>query len=461
MKSRVAGVDRELLAYQQLGVSASFGGANLDHQALHKGKRTTLTGSSFRERSFVPSGNVVRRLAYLSAMKRVGAKSAVALELAPPSVEIDGKRPNFFTDFAFVKGKPKGEDIEKGTLELRGYGSTWVKDRDEEWIDPAAYDSSLKYFLEKNPMLLYMHDMEKPIGKVREAFTDEFGLNVIAWVPPPTDKQPDWAHHAYQMINKGILKTFSVGGLFTRDFVMGREVIKEIELLELSVVSIPSNPESIFEAAQKALKGVSSRPMLTPAHVRQMKQLIGLEELTLPDLAVMTPEERIQRYEQIAAYYRKTGVRPPSIDAWSKLKPRLMDAKGRAVVGPASELAHLMRLAQGGTALGALENEVEGKRGRVLSKKNEDQLRAVLSSLDDAEEILEKIFGESKKRIRSVKSDLDIVLKQVDEDSKEESSETTDEEDEENGAEQQSGDGVSDAVAEAARQSEEGSSDAS
>lgn len=332
--------------------------------------------------------------------------SIVELERQTPPSE--GREAKFWADVPFVKKAAEDDGGNPtGALELRGYASTWVKDRDEEWIDPDAFAKSLDFYLKKNPIILWQHDQHQPIGTAKAAFVDEFGLNFIADVPKPTDKEPDWKWHAYHSIERGIVKTFSIGGIFQRDFVMGREVVKEIELLEVSVVSIPSNPESIFEAAVKALKGGSSRPKLNPSHLKQMRQLIGIDEVTDPELLLMTAAEKVERYKYLADRYTKSGVRPPALDEWVKLKPRVMDAKGSAIVGPAGELTALIRKANAGMA-------IEAKAGRAVSQKNEAKLRGALDVLVDAEKKIDEAAALAKAIVGDAKTSVEFVLKQVD-----------------------------------------------
>src|SRR6188472_1155753 len=149
-------------------------------------------------------------------------------------------RAAFKVDFPFTKALPDDEKSRTaGDLILRGYASTWVEDRDGEFVDPSAFDKSLPLYLEKNPIVLWQHDQKMPIAKATEAMVDNNGLVFSALMHKPDAKQPDWAHHAYQSIKAGVVRTFSIGGFFEREFVMGRAVIKTIELMEVSVVSIP------------------------------------------------------------------------------------------------------------------------------------------------------------------------------------------------------------------------------
>lgn len=303
----------------------------------------------------------------------------------------------FFVDTPFARKIVDGADVpddEKGALELMGYGSTWVEDRDEEYVAPDAFDHDLEAYLQKNPIMLWQHDLHQPIGQVRQATVDENGLGVSGWQPRPEEREPDWKHLAYHSVKKGIVKTFSIGGYFERDIrkVAGksRSVINRVRLMELSVVSIPSNPDSIFEAAIKSINGGSRRPELTVRHVQQMTQLLGCREMTDPELLLMNEKQRYERYEELAAYYRKTGRRPPEYEEYHELAKEVLGSQGINVGGPAKRMIAFMQRVNG--YVPEEPKPQQEKAGRAISRKNEDKLSTASSLIV---EVLESIKKES------------------------------------------------------------------
>jgi len=249
----------------------------------------------------------------------------------------------FFADVGFTKAA----ESPTGDLKLVGYASAWSLDRDNEYVEPAAFDGSLEKYLAKNPVLLWQHDLNKPIGMVEHASVDEHGLSVRAHVPSPGEREPDWAHLAYSKIKSGIVKTFSIGGLFERKMKGSRKVISGIDLFEISVVSVPSNPDSIFAAAVKSLQG-SARPELLAQHVSQMKQLLGIEPFADPELASMDDDERAERYKEIAAVYRKVGKLPPGYESFRDLQAEFENRNGLdGTLERAGKLATLIKRVQG------------------------------------------------------------------------------------------------------------------
>jgi len=273
-----------------------------------------------------------------------------------------------------------------GDLALTGYASTFVQDRDEERVLPGAFDEDLPAYLAKNPILLWQHNQDWPIGNVTTGEVDDKGLRVHAVVPKPIPGEEPWKVSAYQSIKRGIVRTFSIGGYMHREMrvkdspldtgMMDAEVvITKVELFEVSVVWIPANPESLFDAAVKSLHGAGHGPVLTRRSVRQMTELVGIRKLADPELKAMTDGERDQRYDDLGRVYRRAGCLPPDRDAWQRvLQERERGATGLRLLGLAME------------PLVAAHGFV--KTGRVLSKTNEDKLRSAMRQISDVLEQL-------------------------------------------------------------------------
>ena len=97
----------------------------------------------------------------------------------------------------------------------------------------------------RNPVLLYQHKHDCPIGKVDKITVDKKGIFVEAAVSEAAEKN----HGMQTLIKDGALKSFSVG-FRVKDGKYNREddtmMITDVELLEISVVSVPCNQDSLF-----------------------------------------------------------------------------------------------------------------------------------------------------------------------------------------------------------------------
>lgn len=134
-----------------------------------------------------------------------------------------------------------------GSVSIEGYANTVDRDRVGDIVLPEAFKATLPEYL-KNPILLYMHNWERPIGTVVEAKIDERGL----WIRASISNAAIVADIRTQ-ISEGILKTFSIGyNELDSDFDKKTEtrIIRQLELLEISIVTIPANPAALFTQSQ-------------------------------------------------------------------------------------------------------------------------------------------------------------------------------------------------------------------
>jgi len=130
------------------------------------------------------------------------------------------------------------------SLKIAGYANTVDKDRAGDVVLPAAWAKGIDRF-RKNPVLLYQHKHENPIGRVDKVTVDKKGMFIEASVSEAAEK----LHGVHSLIKDGALKSFSVGFL-VKDGKLDKAndtfVISDVELLEISVVSVPANQESLF-----------------------------------------------------------------------------------------------------------------------------------------------------------------------------------------------------------------------
>jgi len=129
-------------------------------------------------------------------------------------------------------------------LKIAGYANTTAKDRAGDIITASAWAKGVENF-RRNPVLLYQHKHENPIGKVSKITVDKKGIFVEADVSEAAETQ----HGIHTLIKDGALKSFSVGfkvkdGKYNRDD--DSMLITDVELLEISVVSVPCNQDSLF-----------------------------------------------------------------------------------------------------------------------------------------------------------------------------------------------------------------------
>jgi HK97 family phage prohead protease len=130
-----------------------------------------------------------------------------------------------------------------GKIVIKGYANTPDKDRVGDVVLPSAFEKSLAEYME-NPVVLFQHNWDKIIGKCVKAEVTDEGLYVEVEISGAKD-----VDDVRTKILEGSLKTFSIGyNELDSDYdeTKGINVVKELELLEISVVTIPCNPKAKF-----------------------------------------------------------------------------------------------------------------------------------------------------------------------------------------------------------------------
>lgn len=135
----------------------------------------------------------------------------------------------------------------KGQLEKAKGGYTIIAstsgvDRDGERILPEAWKKSLKPYLKNNPVILWAHDYTKPpIAKATSGRITDGGLNLDIEFA-----DTEHAREIKSLYDGGFMNSFSVG-FIPNDGQAGKGGVFEytdVELLEVSAVPVPANPEA-------------------------------------------------------------------------------------------------------------------------------------------------------------------------------------------------------------------------
>jgi hypothetical protein len=140
--------------------------------------------------------------------------------------------------------------------EFEGYGSTFGGEPDSygDVIVKGAYAESLKAHRAKGtmPKMFWQHDAGQPIGKWLEAQEDDKGLLMRGRLNMGVQR----GREAYALLKEGDIDGLSIGFRLKKhevDDETGVWFLKEIDLLEVSVVSIGAN-ENATVASVKAAK---------------------------------------------------------------------------------------------------------------------------------------------------------------------------------------------------------------
>ena len=140
------------------------------------------------------------------------------------------------------------KNLDKQNRIFEAIASTGIKDRMGESIDPNGWD--LENY-KKNPVLLFAHKYnELPVGKVLDIRKTSEGLYIKGQVVSGIEL----ADQVWTLVENGVLRALSVGFL-PRKYNQGEKDnpydIIEAELLEISFVPVPANPEALIQLGYK------------------------------------------------------------------------------------------------------------------------------------------------------------------------------------------------------------------
>ena len=140
----------------------------------------------------------------------------------------------------------KAQSDDDGTIKIQGYASTNDTDRAGDVIEKDAWLQGGLDNFKNNPILLFNHDYNSPIGKATGLEVTDRGLKIDGIISKSAGKIAD-------MVKEGILGAFSVGfRVKDADYIEETDGlrIKDAELFEVSVVSVPANQSAIFSVAK-------------------------------------------------------------------------------------------------------------------------------------------------------------------------------------------------------------------
>jgi hypothetical protein len=144
-----------------------------------------------------------------------------------------------------IKAAPE----EDGGVIIEGYANAAVVD---DVGDLMTFDKVDMRRYDKNPILLYNHNRDLPLGKVLERKLSEKGL----WVKGRISNSADpFISYIRDLVKEGILKTMSIGFEPKKEERDGKgvNIIKEWRLNEISIVTLPANIDAEFSVAAKSL----------------------------------------------------------------------------------------------------------------------------------------------------------------------------------------------------------------
>lgn len=192
--------------------------------------------------------------------------------------------------------------LEDWAVEISWYASTKDKDRWWDIVEPKAFQSALERYM-TNPIVLLQHKTDKPIGIVEEADIDDNWLFIKAKISQNTD----WV---IDLIKNWVLRAFSIWYSIKDYETDVREladwtydmtnIIKDLELYEISVVSVPMNPYALSKSIEDSLEIEES------------------EEQADEEVADNVEEEKVEESETVEEEKAVENDEEKSVEDWSE-----------------------------------------------------------------------------------------------------------------------------------------------
>ena len=135
---------------------------------------------------------------------------------------------------------------------FNGYGSIFGnKDLGNDIVERGAFLKSLNDSAAKGVKLLWQHKTDQPIGVFEDMYEDEKGLFVQGKLAMGTQK----GREAYELLKMGALDGMSIGyradpAKQKYDEKNKRRFLKEVDLMEISLVTFPMNPRATIHAVK-------------------------------------------------------------------------------------------------------------------------------------------------------------------------------------------------------------------
>ena len=287
-------------------------------------------------------------------------------------------------------------ETDDGGIDIKGSASTNALDRAGDIIEAEAWTKGGLENFKNNPVLLFNHDYNRPIGRATGLEVTKNGLEISGRISKAAGEIKD-------LVKDGVLGAFSVGfRVKDADYMTETDgyKIKDAELFEVSVVSVPCNQGATFSLA-KSFDSMED-------YEKFKKQFIKANSVDTADaVKVEQPSgEKSQNMETNMSEEKKTPEVSPEFD----LDKFAAEAAEKAVAQYAMKQAEL-KAAEEKAATEAAEKAaaVEAEAKAVQEAKQEEQKSVIQAGLSGAE----RLMNDVEKRVNDKHEDLEQVVKSL------------------------------------------------
>jgi HK97 family phage prohead protease len=286
-------------------------------------------------------------------------------------------------------------DTDDGGVEIKGSASTNAVDRAGDIIERDAWTKGGLENFKTNPIILFNHNYDKPIGRATNLKVTDNGLEISAKISKA-------AGDVTQLIKDGVLGAFSVGfKVKDADYMTETDgyKIKDAELFEVSVVSLPCNQGATFGLSKSFGSMEDYNKHKQTFYTANSDDSADAVEIEQPSTAKATTETNMSKENN-----------SPESNPEFDLNSFATEAAEKAVAQYAMKQAELkaaeLKLAEEAAEKAATDVEVQKASEEA---KQEEQKTVIQAGLTGAE----KLMSDVEKRVNDNYSNLETVVKSL------------------------------------------------
>ena len=290
--------------------------------------------------------------------------------------------------------KTLGED-DDGGLDIKGSASTDALDRAGDIIERGAWTKGGLDNFKNNPVILFNHNYDRPIGRAKEIGVTDNGLELTARISKSAGEIKD-------LIKDGVLGAFSVGfKVKDADYISETDgyKIKDAELFEVSVVSVPCNQTAVFSVA-KSFDNMEEYNQFKKNFIQETSSIDANAKIE------QSSEAKADKTETKMSEENKTPEVSPEFDLEAFAKQVAEDTAAKIAMKQAEQKAAEEAEAK---EVAEKQAEVEASEKAELEAKQEEQKVVVKSSISGAEKLIEDVA----KKVEERQGDLESVVKEL------------------------------------------------
>ena len=295
--------------------------------------------------------------------------------------------------------KSLGEQ-DDGSIDIKGSASTNGLDRAGDIIEADAWTKGGLENFKNNPIILFNHDYNKPIGRATGLEVNDKGLDISAKISKAAGDVKD-------LIKDGVLGAFSVGfRVKDADYMTETDgyKIKDAELFEVSVVSVPCNQGATFSVA-KSFDNMDDyeefKKNFVKANSMDSADAVEIEQPS---------EEKSSILEKNMSEDNKTT--PEGFDLEAFAKQVAEDTAAKIAMNQAEQKAK--------EAAEAEEKSVEEAEVKAAEEAKQEEQKTVVTSVMTG---AEKLISDVEDRVLNKHEDLETVIKSLESELKDRSAE--------------------------------------